>query len=177
VATLAAVLYPQGTWGQKTETSEYRIKAAFLVHFAQYVEWPAGTFRHEDAPLVYCVLGKDRFGGAIELALGGKSVGSHELQLRHLTLVGEVPVCQVLFVAARNKKTIAAVLEGVKDIPVLTVGDSDHFVQAGGIIRLFLTDNKVRFEINVGAAQLAGLKVGAPLLTLASRVVGGSKGG
>ena len=161
---------------QSKGASEYQVKAAFLYHFAQFVEWPPEAFREAGAPLMYCLLGDDSFGGAIELALNGKSVGAHPVRLRRLGRVQEVPGCHVLFVSASEKKNFAAVLEGVKGTPVLTVGDSDHFAEEGGMIGLFLEDNKVRFEINAGAAQQAQLKISARLLALASRVIGGPKG-
>lgn len=161
---------------QSKGASEYQVKAAFLYHFAQFVEWPPGAFREAGAPLTYCLLGDDSFGGAFELALGGKSVGTHPVRVRHLGQVKDVSGCHVLFVSASEKKNIAAVLEGAKGNPVLTVGDSEHFVEEGGMIGLFLEDNKVRFEINAGAAQQAGLKISARLLALASKVIGGPKG-
>jgi hypothetical protein len=44
------------------------------------------------------------------------------------------------------------------------------------MIGFFLEDNKVRFEINLGAAEQAKLKISARLLTLAKTVIGGPKG-
>lgn len=161
---------------QSKGASEYQVKAAFLYHFAQFVEWPPEAFRDAGAPLTYCLLGDDSFGGAIELALNGKSVGTHPVRVRHLGQVQEVSGCHVLFVSASGEKNIAVVLEVVNGNPVLTVGESKHFAEEGGMIGLFLEDNKVRFEINVGAAQRAQLKISARLLALASKVIGGSKG-
>ena len=54
---------------------------------------------------------------------------------------------------------------------MLTVGEMDRFVHSGGAIGLLLEDNKVRFEINVGAAARARLKISAKLLALARSVV------
>jgi hypothetical protein len=56
------------------------------------------------------------------------------------------------------------------------VGESENFVQQGGMIGFFLEDNKVRFEINLDAAERARLKISARLLALAKTVIGGPKG-
>lgn len=56
---------------------------------------------------------------------------------------------------------------------MLTVGDSEHFAEEGGMIGFFLEDNKVRFEINLGAAEQAKLKISARLLALAKTVIAG----
>jgi YfiR/HmsC-like len=61
---------------------------------------------------------------------------------------------------------------GLSARPVLTVGETAHFVQDGGIVGFRLEEKKVRFEINVGAAEKARLKVSAKLLALAKTVLG-----
>jgi hypothetical protein len=58
----------------------------------------------------------------------------------------------------------------VRSSSVLTVGEASHFNQAGGMIRFFIQDNKVRFEINPNAAGQARLRISSKLLAL-------SKGG
>lgn len=161
---------------QSATPTEYTVKAAFLYHFGQFVDWPAQAFRSADAPLTYCILGDDPFQGAIELALSGKRIGSHPTQIRHLTEVREAGVCQVLFVNAAGEKPIAEALDTLKGAPVLTVGESAHFAQEGGMIGFLLEDNKIGFEINLDAAEHAKLKISARLLALAKKVIGGPKG-
>jgi hypothetical protein len=51
--------------------------------------------------------------------------------------------------------------------PILTVGESEFFLQNGGMIRLFRAGDRLRFQINAGAAQQRGLKVSSQLLSLA----------
>ncbi len=58
-------------------------------------------------------------------------------------------------------------LAHLKANPVLTVGDIENFTKAGGVIAFTLEDNRVRFAINVDAAQRAGLKISSKLLSLA----------
>jgi len=54
---------------------------------------------------------------------------------------------------------------------VLTIGESPEFIGLGGIINFVLEDEKVRFEINVAAADKAQLKIRSQLLRLAKKVV------
>ena len=49
----------------------------------------------------------------------------------------------------------------------LTVGDVDGFTARGGIFRFLVEDNKVRFEVNIDAAQHSRVKIGSRLLKLA----------
>jgi hypothetical protein len=58
-------------------------------------------------------------------------------------------------------------LAELKGRSVLTVGETDRFVAAGGIISLGLRDSRIRFEIDAGAASAAKLKISSKLLSLA----------
>ena len=84
--------------------------------------------------------------------------------------------CQVLFLGTLEKKRIAKILASLNGNPVLTVGESENFAQQGGMIGLCLEDNKVRFEINLGAANRAKLRISARLSSPAKTVIGGPKG-
>jgi uncharacterized protein DUF4154 len=157
-------------------SSEYQVKAAFLFHFAQFVDWPAEVFKDADSPLTYCTLGEDPFHGALDATLNGKTVGARAFRVQHFKQVQELRECQVLFLGAAEKKILAAELERLRGAPILTVGESESFAQEGGMISFFLEDNKVRFNINLGAAERAKLKISARLLALAKTVIGGPKG-
>lgn len=173
---LLASVGVQRALAQSNAAGEYQVKAAFLFHFAQFVEWPEGMFRSANEPLTYCVLGEDPFRGALEASVSGKSVGTHPVQVQHFKQAVEARSCQVVFIGATGKKTVMEALANLKGPPVLTVGDSEHFAEEGGMIGFCLEDNKVRFEINAGAAEQAQLKISARLLALASKVIGGPKG-
>jgi hypothetical protein len=54
-------------------------------------------------------------------------------------------------------------------LPVLTVSDVRGFANLGGIIEFRIIANKVRFDINVNAAESAGLIISSKLLSLATR--------
>jgi hypothetical protein len=173
---LAASIYAQPTVGQGSTSTEYQVKAAFLFHFAQFVDWPVEAFKQADSPLIYCTLGGDPFHGVLDATLNGKTLGSRALQVRHLRKVAEAPGCHVLFIGAEEEEDIAAGLASLVRSPILTVGEAENFAAAGGMIGFCLEDNKVRFEINVGAAERANLKISARLLALAKTVIGRAKG-
>jgi len=157
---------------QNTPTSEYEVKAAFLFHFSQFVDWPDGTFQEADSPLVYCTIGTDPFHGALEASLIGKKMSGHEYQVRHARQISEIQGCHVLFIGEGENGHLTSVLANVKGSPVLTVGESERFVKDGGMIGFFLEENKIRFEINLESAEKAQLRISAKLLALAKTVIG-----
>jgi uncharacterized protein DUF4154 len=179
VTTLTALLFVAGArWvsAQGNASSEYQVKAAFLFHFAQFVDWPPGAFKDAGTPLAYCTAGGDPFHGALEASLNGKVIDGRPVRVLHFKEAQKIQGCQVLFIGIADKKFISATLANLKGTPVLTVGESEHFVQDGGMIGFFLEDNRVRFDINLDAAGHARLKISARLLALAKTVIGGPKG-
>jgi hypothetical protein len=156
---------------QTAAPSEYEVKAAFLFHFAQFVDWPDGTIQ-ADSPLVYCTIGADPFQGALEASLIGKKMGGHGFQVRHARQISEIQGCHVLFIGEGEKGQVLSVLANIKRSPILTVGESERFVKDGGMIGFCLEENKIRFEINLESAEKARLRISAKLLALAKIVIG-----
>lgn len=174
IVTIAACARQTGAQGGAS--SEYQVKAAFLYHFAQFVEWPPEAFKDADSPVTYCTVGDDPFQGALDSSLNGKALGARRFRVWHLKQAEQAEGCHVLFIGGRDKKSIPSTLASVEGKATLTVGETDGFAQDGGMIGFCLEDNKIRFEINLGAAQRAKLKISARLLALARKVIGDPKG-
>jgi YfiR/HmsC-like len=165
------VVFCASTLLAQTTAKEYRIKAAFLFNFALYVEWPPDAFQDANSPLTYCTVGEDPFEGVLDQSLNAKSVGTHPLRVQHLKAPENFQGCQIVFIGANEKKRIAAILESLKQTPVLVVGESSHFVQQGGTVGFLSEENTVRFEVNLDAAQRARLNISATLLSVAKTVI------
>jgi YfiR/HmsC-like len=161
-------------WTQSNE-EEYRVKAAFLFHFAQLVDWPEDARTDADNSLLLCTLGADPFQGALESTVEGKAIGKRVIRIRHLKQAQDMQGCRILFLGKAQSKGLPTLLADLRNVPILTVGETPGFLAAGGMISFLLEENKVRFEINLNAAQSAGLKVGSRLLILAQNVVGESR--
>ena len=155
---------------------EYQVKAAFLFNFAKFVEWPNEAFSDPNAPLVITVFGEDPFNGSLE-AVKGKLVNNRKLTIRRVKDIQEIGKSNVLFVSPSARKELARILEALQGQNVLTVGEDGAFTQYGGIINFVKEDNRVRFEVNVTAAERAGLKISSRLLALARIVKGSAQGG
>jgi len=170
IAVFAPVLC--GPWlSQKARAqgvSEYEVKAAFLLNFTMFVEWPPSAFATPDAPMTLCVLGGDPFGAILDEDVRGATVNGRRLVVRRLAQVPSPHTCQVVFVAlsGRDLPTIVHSLEP----DILTVGEGESFLRAGGTIA-FVTDNRrVRFIVNVTAAAHEELRLSSRLLAVAKAV-------
>lgn len=168
-AAIAAVvlLCPGRLCAQQEREAEYKVKLAFLYHFAQFIEWPSSSFHDAQSPLVICIAGHDPFKGGIEQALHGRTAGGHPVTLKVLSAGEDSRTCQMMFVPAAASRELPRVLAPLKGSSVLTVGEAKGFVSHGGMINLVVEDNKVRFEVNLEAAQRSGLRISSKVLALA----------
>jgi hypothetical protein len=163
------VVCPMRATGQ-SDVEEYRLKAAFLFHFSQFVDWPSNS--STDGTLIVCVAGEDPFQGDLERTVQGKAVHGKSIQVQHIRQAHESKRCQLLFVGSNESGSVQELLAAVRDMPVLTVGESEDFLRQGGIIRFCMEDRKVRFEVNEDASRRAHLSVSSRLLLLAKNVIG-----
>ena len=150
---------------------EYQIKAAFLYNFVKFVEWPAEAFGDDNAPIILGVLGEDPFGVALE-SVEGKIVRGRELVIRRFKGVQDLDFSHILFISSSERARLTQILENLTGSSVLTVGEMAQFAELGGIINFTVRKNEIRFEINVDAAQRAGLQISSQLLRLAKVVRG-----
>ena len=164
---LAGLLLTGGV--QASEFEEYAVKAAYLYHFAKYVEWPPETFATAAAPLTVCIAGADPFGDALTTLLG-KQVENHPVEVRYLPGATGLEQCHLVFVSRAAQDQVKALLAKLARLPIVTVSDIDGFAEAGGMIGLVEAELRIRFRINLSAARQARLKLSSQLLKLATIV-------
>jgi len=153
-----------------SDSSEYLIKAGFIYNFAKLVEWPTTAFPQPDSPIVIGILGDDPFGGTLDRIVTDKKINGRGFTVKRLKWgkdLKDIKDCNILFVSSSEKEHLDSVVDAMKWLPVLTIGDAPGFARRGGIINFTLEDNKVRFEVNVEAAKHADLTISSRLLTLA----------
>lgn len=153
---------------------EAQIKAAFVYNFLKFVEWPAGTFKRPNAPLVVGIIGGGSIADAAEQVLATKRVRARRLVVRRLKWDESLRGVHVVFVAENDEMRQRRICEAAASEGVLSIGEGSEFAARGGVIGLLIEERKVRFDIDTGAAGAAGLIVSSKLLALA-RVVHSSR--
>jgi hypothetical protein len=155
--------------GDGDQGVEYQVKAAFIYHFAKYVEWPSELAANPPPTLTVCVLGRSELGRALA-SIAGKSIRGRRVVVSYVRRVEELPPCDILFVGVSEKGRLDRILGATRARPILTVSDIKRFAASGGIIGFVPVGEKVRFEINQRAALQAKLRISAQLLKLATAV-------
>lgn len=156
----------------QSKVDEYKLKAAFVYHFAEMTDWPAEAFADNGKEITVCTLGTDPFEGQLESTLAGKAIGSRSLRVRHAKQTPEARGCQIVFLGSGDMKKMGELIAQIGSAPVMTIGEADGFLQQGGMFSFCQEGNKIRFEINVVPAERAGLKISSRLLLLAKNVMG-----
>lgn len=147
---------------------EYQVKAAFLLNFTKFVDWPAASFANPDSPIAICILGKDPFGPVLDEIVQGETVNARKVTVQRISQPPGPRTCHVVFVGEPGKET-SKKLSGLGR-GVLTVGEGDGFLRDGGMVALVVDNRRVRFDINQAAATNAGLSLSARLLNVARTV-------
>jgi hypothetical protein len=147
---------------------EYHVKAAFVINFAKFIEWPTQAFKTPADPLVFCVLGQDQMTNPLREAVSGHTIQGRPAIVREIMPGQAVADCNVLFVGSSAAKRFRSTNQ--ESTGILTVGETPGFATDGGAINLKLEDGRVRFEINVVAAERQQLRISSKLLSLAELV-------
>jgi len=158
-----------GVIAQEMVQSEARLKSAFIFNFAKFVEWPANAFADANSPMVVGLVGKDTLGSALDQVIQGKSLNGRPMIVHRFAVGQEVQPCHILFVSAKNEANLAQILQRARGASVLTVGETEGFLKAGGIIRFVTVDNRLQFEISSSNAAQSGLKISSKLLQLSRK--------
>jgi hypothetical protein len=155
---------------QASAHSEYEVKAAYLYNFGRFVQWSARATAALSEPFTICVLGEDPFGPILDATIAGESIDGRKVVAKRISGPQEALNCQILFIGSSEGDKLKEILTALDDASVLTVSDIPKFVSRGGMIQFILEDNKIRFEVNLTAAQRAGLTLSSQLLKLAVSV-------
>jgi hypothetical protein len=147
---------------------EYELKAAFLLKFAQFAQWPPSAFSGRKT-FELCVVSPNPFGDSLQALAISEPVMGLPVAVRVATDVPAIDTCHVLFVPTRagGRKPL---LDRARTLPILTVGEDGAFLDDGGVINLRVVDGRMRFDVHAAAAQRAGLRLSSQLIRLAVTV-------
>jgi len=166
---------------------ERQVKAALLYNFIKFTEWPEDKIKDTNT-ITIGLLGDDDFSNAFD-PVKGKPVKDRKLVVKvlgkfadlqkikndnkelHSRKIAELGKCHLLFVCGSEKKHTREIIELVKDHGVLTIGQTDGFLETGGIVCLVKKADKIAFEVNLVAAKHEHLRISSRVLRLAKRVI------
>jgi hypothetical protein len=170
--TLLVLGVPYSACAQSA-ADEYQVKAAFLFHFAQFLDWPADALNAENPSLSLCIFDDEPRRQELQTTVEGKAIGARTFHVRLISQPQGIQGCNILFLSRDETQRQSAILKGLRGMPVLTVGETSSFLSDGGMIRFHLDEGKTRFDINLASAESSHLQISSRLLLLATSVTRG----
>ena len=147
--------------------SEYALKAVFLYNFCRFIDWPESAFASPNEPLTIGIIGDDPFGSLLNEAIEGEKYHNRPIRIDHFRTPGEIRRCHLLFISHANAGRLDPILAAVAGKSVVTVSETEDFLNRGGMITLTTEQNRVRLRINPDALTAANVAVSSKLLRVA----------
>jgi hypothetical protein len=148
------------------DVSTPELKAAFLLNFVRFAEWPDDTARAR-GPVVLCVFGDEQVEAFLEQIIKRAPSANREQRVRRVSAGKESQDCHLLYISSAAAKQNAALLKSLSAVPTLTVSDLPDFARSAGVLNFIVEEQRMRFVINTDAADRAGLRLSSKLLALA----------
>jgi hypothetical protein len=172
--TLACVLMSTAQ-AQNSGSDEYKLKAAFLYNFTQYVEWPATAFSSASSPFVLCVAGHNLFGEHLK-ALESRNYKGRPISLVYPRNVSEARACHLLYSDEVRPSPLGRdAWKALADAPILTVTSAADTGDSGMAIGFVAQSGRLRWALNLASTRQAQLKVSSKLVEIALAVTGESR--
>jgi hypothetical protein len=150
------------------QQDERAVRAAFLFNLTKYVSWPTSGDR-----LVVGVVGTGNTAEVLRQVLDGKISDGRRITVVIHSPDSDLGECDVLYVAGLAPVATKSILNRTGARAVLTVGDSDQFVRAGGMVGLVRSGDQIEIEVNLPALRSRKLEMSSRLLKLAVLVPSG----
>lgn len=165
-----------------------KLKAAYILNFIKYSEWPKERFEHAESPIIITIVGETdwyetlREGARVSGPIGGRQLLIQRLRYPQPNPSGgydqiEVDAFyEVMFSShlvsfcSIDPEALRPILQRLHGRNVLTVGDIPDFCETGGMLGLLIRGNRMIFQANPDEIKRTDLNVSAKILKLAEIV-------
>lgn len=170
VVAIFCLAFPLSAQLLSAQQDERAVRAAFVFNLTKYVSWPA-VREH----LVIGVVGDGNIGPVLRQVLNGKVSDGRPISVVAHSPDSDMNECDVLYVSGISHAALRSILSRAAKRAVLTVGDNEEFVRAGGMVALVRSGDQMEIEVNLQALRGRRLDMSSRLLKLA--VLVSSEGG
>lgn len=150
---------------------QYSVLAALTLNFARFSQWPDHAFPADPSVnlLNVCLVGDNVVQQSFD-AINGKTAGAKTIKIVNAERLRNLGQCHVLFIAELERSLLLQVFVDVKGQPVLTIGETEEFIESGGMVGMINHDGKIQLSVNLEKVKAAGLNISSNLLKLAQIV-------
>lgn len=146
---------------------ESLVKAAYLYHFVDFVDWPDSLESDPGEVIRVGILGEDPFGALVDDVFAEPSSDGRHFEVVRSVDARDLTSCRLVYVALGDGAAVDEALEVLAGKPLLVVGHEPGFAARGGHVNFFVEDERLRFEVNLETVRAAGLRLNSRMLKLA----------
>ncbi len=163
-----------------------KLKAAFLLNFMKFSEWPEDSFKDDDSPILLTVYGADTIGTALDQTLADRAVHGRTIVIHRVlppvrnrykkseeyraalsATMDRLRQSHVVLLAGLGEESTQHLINSVADAPVLLVGDGKQYINNQTMLDLVEDEGRIRIYANRKALEESQVKVSSRLLKLA----------
>ena len=140
---------------------EDELRAATVLAFLRHAEWspsPPGT------TLTVGAVGRASMVRALQRSLEGKTAHNRTVRVVVVRHPSECQECQAAYLAIESRVELKQLLAGLRCPGLLSIGESDHFLDAGGAVQLLIQDGHIGFEVFHEALERSAVSISSKLL-------------
>ena len=147
------------------------MKAVAFEQISRFIQWPDQDMTSKNSGrFIIGVLGHNTVVEHIEELYAKQKIKDKAVELRHISNLDDVIGCHLLYIAGTKRDELSKVMAITRKRPILSISDSSGFIEKGVLVNLYVSMNKLRFEINEQGFLEAGLTID-PLLLKVARIV------
>jgi hypothetical protein len=150
--------------GQKDQSSEYNLKAAFIYNFTRYIDWKQEPDENE---FVIGIMGASPISDPLGEIVKTETVDNKKIIIKRFNKPADISFCHILFISQNAGVALEEILAKTAGKNMLIVSEQDGYAEQGTAINFVVVNRKLKFEANVKAINSAGLTASSQLLKLA----------
>lgn len=152
------------------ESSEYRLKAAFIERFTRFITWPIDKPLKD--PVIIGISGDGKIFLEMKSFFETAKIQNHRVEVRNILPGSSYASFDIIVIGSNSKHTIGEIKKKLGNKPVLIVGDSPQMATQGAMFSFTLAEGKLKFLVNCKELDSMELKVSSILLNSATVIDG-----
>ncbi len=158
----------------KKSYSAISIKAAYLYNFLQFIEWPENNNDKSSTQISIAFISNNTSAELMEAltTLSHRKIGAKPINVERYESLEQLPSIDysVVYIDKEMEFIEPRVIKMFEGQPVLTIGESEQFINQGGMIRLYQNNRRIFFDLNVNQSKESGLRIPSKVQRIATRV-------
>ena len=161
---MLAGIFLLGSTSFKTAPSkeqEYLLKAAFIYRFADYIDWGSNS---DNETFNIIVLGESPIVEPLLELSKDKKIKNKRITVKQFYTADEIASCHIIFISKNYKYPLSAVTSRLDYKPILIITEQRDNFPKGGQINFLISENKLKFQVDLKSTSRSGLKISSQLL-------------